>query len=198
MKYYTVIDLEWTSWDKNYYGKYFEKEKRERWQKKEIIQIGAIKFNKKFKIKDTLNLIIKPRINKKLSKYIINLTSITNEIIQKKGIEFLDGYKKLKKFSNKSFIFSNGDDGVILKKNLNYNNCLVNEIKVLNIKRILEKKYKIPKDFLHSPKIKTYFGYKYNKNKAHQALFDCQSIILAMKKMEFNLDILKKKKFNLK
>ena len=145
MKYYTVIDLEWTSWDKNYYGKYFEKEKRERWQKKEIIQIGAIKFNKKFKIKDTLNLIIKPRINKKLSKYIINLTSITNEIIQKKGIEFLDGYKKLKKFSNKSFIFSNGEDGMILKKNLNYNNSPDSEIKILNIKKFLKKNTKYQK-----------------------------------------------------
>jgi hypothetical protein len=46
-------------------------------------------------------------------------------------------------------------------------------IKLSKILKNLEKKYKIPKNYLHSPKIKTYFGYEYNKNKAHHALFDC-------------------------
>ena len=87
MKYYTVIDLEWTSWKQNYYGKHLEKEKRKKWQKKEIIQIGAIKFDENYKIKKKLNLITKPKINKKLSKYIVDLTSITNTVINKRGIE---------------------------------------------------------------------------------------------------------------
>ena len=98
MKNYTVIDLEWTSWKNNYFGKYKELEKRELWQKKEIIQIGAIKFNKNFRIKKLLNIIVKPKINKKLSKHIISLTSLTDEIISKKGYNFLDAYKKLIKF----------------------------------------------------------------------------------------------------
>ena len=192
MKYYTVIDLEWTSWKQNYYGKHLEKEKRKKWQKKEIIQIGAIKFDENYKIKNKLNLITKPKINKKLSKHIVDLTSITNKVIDKRGIEFLDGFKKLKKFSNKSFVFSNGNDGKVLKENLNYNDYFYKGIKVLNIKKILEKKYKIPKNYLHSPKLKTYFGYKYSKKRAHHALFDCQSIILAMKKMNFDSNILRK------
>jgi inhibitor of KinA sporulation pathway (predicted exonuclease) len=192
MKYYTVIDLEWTSWKKNYYGKNLEKEKRKKWQKKEIIQIGAIKFDKNYAIKDKLNLIIKPKINKKLSKHIIELTSITNKLIDKRGINFLDGFKKLKRFSKKTFLFSNGDDGKILKLNLYYNDYINGAIKVVNIKKILEKKYKIPKNYLHSPKLKTYFGYKYIKKKAHNALYDCQSIIFAMKKMNFDLNIVEK------
>lgn len=193
MKYYTVIDLEWTSWKENYYGKYLEKEKRKKWQKKEIIQIGAIKFDKNYNIKNKLNLITKPKINKILSKHIVNLTSITNKVIDKKGIEFLDGFKKLEKFYENSVVFSNGNDGVILYKNLKYNNFVKKEIKIINIKKILQKKYKIPKNYLHSPKLKTYFGYKYSKKRAHHALFDCQSIIYAMKKMNFDLKILKKK-----
>ena len=56
MKHYTVIDLEWTSWKNNYYGKYLEKEK-EKMQKREIIQIGAIKFDKNYNIKDKLNVL---------------------------------------------------------------------------------------------------------------------------------------------
>jgi DNA polymerase-3 subunit alpha (Gram-positive type) len=193
MKSYTVIDLEWTSWKLNYCGKYLEKEKRKKWQKKEIIQIGAIKFDKNYKFKEKLNLITKPKINKKLSRYIVNLTSITNKVIDKKGIEFLDGFNKLKKFSKNSHIFCNGNDGEVLRENLEYNNSFSKEIKVINIKKILEKKYKIPKNYLHSPKLKTYFGYKYSKKKAHHALFDCQSIILAMKKINFDLTIFSKK-----
>ena len=76
MKYYIVVDLEWMSWKNNYYGRFLEKEKRKSWQKKEIIQIGAIKFDKNFKIIKKLNIYVKPKINPKLSKYIIKLTSI--------------------------------------------------------------------------------------------------------------------------
>ena len=82
--------------EKNYHGKYLEKEKRKKWQKKEIIQIGAIRFDNNFKIKDKLNLIIKPNINKKLSRYIVKLTSITDKIVEKKGLDFLDGFRKIK------------------------------------------------------------------------------------------------------
>jgi len=195
MKNYTVIDLEWTSWKNNYFGKYKELEKRELWQKKEIIQIGAVKFNKNFKIKKLLNIIVKPKINKKLSKHIISLTSLTDEIISKKGYNFLDAYKKLMKFSNNSFLFCNGYDNEVLRENLSYNRSKLKLIKVLNIKKILEKNYQIPKKYLSSPLIKTFFGYKFLPNKAHNAVEDCKSIFLALRKMKFNLNVIEKKKF---
>jgi len=195
MKNYTVIDLEWTSWKNNYFGKYKELEKRELWQKKEIIQIGAIKFNKNFRIKKLLNIIVKPKINKKLSKHIISLTSLTDEIISKKGYNFLDAYKKLIKFSNNSFLFCNGYDDEVLRENLSYNRSKLKLIKVLNIKKILENNYQIPKKYLSSPLIKTFFGYKFLPNKAHNAVEDCKSIFLALRKMKFNLNIIEKKKF---
>ena len=195
MKNYTVIDLEWTSWKNNYFGKYKELEKRELWQKKEIIKIGAIKFNKNFRIKKLLNIIVKPKINKKLSKHIISLTSLTDEIISKKGYNFLDAYKKLIKFSNNSFLFCNGYDDEVLRENLSYNRSKLKLIKVLNIKKILENNYKIPKKYLSSPLIKTFFGYKFLPNKAHNAVEDCKSIFLALRKMKFNLNIIEKKNF---
>ena len=63
MKKFIIVDLEWTSWEGNYLGKNFAIEKRKNWQKKEIIQIGAIKFNKYYKILDSLNLYVKPLFN---------------------------------------------------------------------------------------------------------------------------------------
>ena len=53
MKFYTVVDLEWTSWKKNYHGNILKK-KKEKWQK---IMNGAIRFDNNFKIKDKLNLL---------------------------------------------------------------------------------------------------------------------------------------------
>ena len=195
MKNYTIIDLEWTSWKNNYFGKYKEFEKRKSWQKKEIIQIGAVKFNENFEVKKLLNIIVKPKINKKLSNHIISLTSLTDEIISKKGFNFLKAYKKLIKFSNNSYLLCNGCDGEVLRKNLNYNQSKIKLIKVLNIKKILENNYQIPKKYLSSPLLKTFFGYKYLPNKAHNAVEDCKSIFLALRKMKFNLNIIKKKHF---
>lgn len=195
MTEYTLIDLEWTSWKNNYFGKFLEKEKRKNWQKKEIIQIGALKFDQRFKIKNSLEIIVKPNINKKLSEHIIKLTGLTDKKIKKRGVCFLEAFKNLKKFSKNSFVFSNGYDGKILKKNLRYNNSKLKAIEILDIKRLLEKRYSIPKKFLSSPLIKTFFGYKFNQAKAHNALSDCKSVMLAMKKMNFNLTFVQKKKF---
>lgn len=187
MKNYTIIDLEWTSWRNNYLGRFKEIERREKWQKKEIIQIGAIKFDNNFKIKGLFNVIVKPRFNKKLSNHIINLTSLTDEIISKKGLNFLDAYDKLIKFSKNSFVFSNGYDGKVLRQNLKYNRSRLKKIRVLDIKKILSSDYQIPKRYLSSPLLKTFFGYKFYLNRAHNALEDCKSVLMALKKMKFDL-----------
>jgi DNA polymerase III epsilon subunit-like protein len=189
MKYYVVIDLEWTSWRNNYYGKFLKKEKRKVWQKKEIIQIGAIKFNQKYQINKKLNIYVRPAINEKLSKYIVNLTSITDKILKLKGVKFPVALDKLRRFTKGCFVFSNGPDSLILKKNFLYNRINAKEIKIFDVKPILKNKYNIPQKFLHSPMLKSFFGYKINKKKMHNALYDCQSILFSLKKMNFDFKI---------
>ncbi len=61
MKKYVILDLEWTSWKGNYCGN--NQEKRKSWQKREIIQIGAVKFDKNYKIIDKLNIYVKAMFN---------------------------------------------------------------------------------------------------------------------------------------
>ena len=193
MKNYTTIDLEWTSWKNNYFGKYKEFEKRKSWQKKEIIQIGGLKFNNNYKIKGKLNIIVKPEINKKLSTYITKLTAITDTTIEKKGLKFSKALKLLKRFSKKSFLFSNGTDNSVLKENIKLHKIKSKKVKILNIKKILEKKYRIPKKYLSSPLLKSYFGYKINDKTTHNAIHDCYSVFLSMRKMKFDLSIIDKK-----
>ena len=72
MKTTVILDLEWTSWKYNVDRK---------WQKKEIIQIGAIKINNKYKIIGEINIYVKPKFNPILSNYIKKLTGITQNKI---------------------------------------------------------------------------------------------------------------------
>lgn len=188
MNYYIITDLEWTSWKGNYTGKYKQYEKRSKKQKKEIIQIGAIKITRNFKIIKSLNIYIKPKINFKLSKYIIRLTGITQKTIDKKGLDFKIAFKIFYNFINKNKIICNGNDEKVMNENLSLNN-LNKKIKFYNIKNILIKKYNIPKKYSSSPIMQSYFGYKIKKNKIHNALYDCISILKSLKKIKFDFNL---------
>ena len=190
MKYFVILDLEWTSWQGNYYGENNQYERRSKNQKKEIIQIGGIKVNKNFKIIKKLNICVKPKINPKLSKYIIKLTGITQKIIDNKGLDFKDAFNIFQKFTNKKKIICNGTDENILKKNLAFNK-INKRVKMTNIKKLLITKYKIPKDYCHSPLIQSYFGYKIIKKNTHNALYDCISILRALRKIKFDLNLIR-------
>ena len=186
MKTFVILDLEWTSWAGNYYGKFKQYEKRSAKQKREIIQIGAIKIDKNFKVIRKLNIYIKPKINPKLSKYIIKLTRISQKTVDNKGLDFKDAFNIFYKFIKNSKVISNGNDGEIVNKNLFFNN-INKKIKIFNIKNLLIKKYKIPIKYSHSPLMQSYFGYKIKYNKTHNALYDCISILNTLRKIKFNL-----------
>ncbi len=194
MSNFVIVDFEWTSWAGNFssfYGKDLRLEKRKDWQKREIIQIGAIKFNSKYKIISKLNLFVKPTINPKLSNYIKKLTGISQRKIDTKGKDFKNSFKKLKKFCTKCKVLANGEDEKILIANFKYNKMKNIKFKINNIKPILKNKYKIPNKFSQSGIIHVYFGYKKIKNKMHDAVYDCGCIIKAMKKLKFNLNYIK-------
>jgi inhibitor of KinA sporulation pathway (predicted exonuclease) len=185
MKKYVILDLEWTSWKGNHCGN--NQEKRKSWQKKEIIQIGGVKFDKNYKIIDKLNIYVKPIFNPILSDYIKNLTGISQKKLEKTGMIFAQSYKIFKKFCKGTKIFSNGDDNLIMKINLDYNNLIDRKLNIINIKKILNLKYKIPKKFIDSSMIHTFFGYKLKKNKMHNAMHDCLNVLKVLKKTKFIL-----------
>ena len=54
---FAIIDLEWTSWKNS-----IQRNWSFSWEKREIIQIGTIKFNSKNYVKKK-NLIVRPKIN---------------------------------------------------------------------------------------------------------------------------------------
>ena len=76
---YIVADLEWNgSYSKKAHG-YFN----------EIIEIGAVRLSDKLEIEDHFDAVIRPRVSRKLSHWVTDLTGYTDE--QLKG--YFDKHK---------------------------------------------------------------------------------------------------------
>lgn len=117
---FIICDTEYTSW---------EGCQKNGWkgnQKKEIVQISALKVSNNLAVLAEFNVLCKPVINPVLSEYFINLTHVTNEQIKKQGISFAEAYQKLENFIGNNICYSHGwgtdylnkSDGDILEENL--------------------------------------------------------------------------------
>ena len=85
---FVIFDTEYTSWagcQKNgWKGN----------QKKEIVQISAIKLSDNLNVICECNILCKPIINPILSDYFVELTHITNDQIMNMEISFKEWYNK--------------------------------------------------------------------------------------------------------
>ena len=55
---------------------------------KEVVQIGAVRLDGDFNIVAEFDVLVRPRINSRLSPYFENLTGITNEDVARSGQDF--------------------------------------------------------------------------------------------------------------
>lgn len=94
---YIIFDFEWNN-------AYNYKTKK---GMNEIIEIGAVKLNSYLEIVDTFKQLIKPRVSKKLGTRFKNLTNITMDEINEKGIDFDDAFSDFARWSR-------GDNTVFL------------------------------------------------------------------------------------
>ncbi|MBR5295008.1 MAG: exonuclease domain-containing protein, partial [Clostridia bacterium] len=85
----------------------------------EIVQIGAVKLNKRFKIKKEIDLLVRPQYYRKMHRKVSRITGLKNEDV-KKGMTFPEAFKKLSKFCGKDFVFLTWgpDDISMLRDNL--------------------------------------------------------------------------------
>lgn len=106
------MDLEWNTAYCKKYGCFFN----------EIIEIGAVKLDENFEIKDTISVIVKPQIGKKLRGRVKDLTHITNEDISS-GIIFEEAVKKFSAWlgEEESTFLTWGDGDIrVFSKNYEY------------------------------------------------------------------------------
>jgi DNA polymerase III alpha subunit (gram-positive type) len=178
MKKYILFDTEYTSW---------EKSQKNNWSKpteyREIIQIAAFKI-KNGEIIDTLNIYVKPNINKKLSKYITKLTGITNHKINTEGISFKKAIAIFYDFSKYYPLYSYGNDYNVIKENIIFNEIHSSKYlkkewksKFHDFKDIIKKRTKIDPSKYSSGTIHKALNIKMFKNhKVHNALNDIHSM----------------------
>lgn len=187
---YAIIDLEFTAWKGS-----LERNWGLPWEKKEIIQIGAIKFNNfnNFSSKH-LDLYIKPNFNKQLSFYIQRLTNVNQNKINQLGIPMTKANIILNNFfKDVKNIFCNGFDKEILIDN--YKMLKIHPPKytrnIYNIKPFLASYLKTEKEQLVSGQLHNFFKIE-NNNQGHNALNDCTNIFNCLKKINNIEEELKK------
>ena len=110
----TVFDLEFTAW---------EGSMARRWlapgEFKEVVQIGAVRLDaESFAVLAECDLLVRPRINARLSPYLEKLTGIQSEAVARYGIDFADAYGRFLDFVGQSPIAAFGRDDKVLNDNL--------------------------------------------------------------------------------
>ena len=176
-----VFDLEFTSWPGS---------NERNWslpnEDREIIQIGAVKIETTGDMRevDSFQILVRPLKNPILSDYIVNLTEITQEKVEKEGILFPLALSRFVNFIGEhpiDILFNGGDKEVIEE------NCQIHNIPFLSIfkkstdlKIYFSEVLGISRKNCTSGMLPELFGLN-NHEKQHDALGDARSISQALR-----------------
>ena len=197
---FIIFDIEYTSWEGSL---------QRDWgginEFKEIVQISGIKTSnfETLHKSNIFSIYCKPKLNPKLSNYFKRLTSISQETIDKEGIEIEKGIKLFSNFIKNCHCLSWGNDFKIIKENQFYLKKDYNfDAKSFSDIKELFKEYIPEINSYNSSDIHNYFpnvsllkpGIK------HNALSDCFSLCSALNKIaiKFGNDYLIKRLIDLK
>lgn len=153
-------------------------------QYRELVQIGALRFNL-----DTLEemeeflILVKPVKNPQLSAFFTELTGITQDEVDRDGLDFADAYRSFRLFCGRAATACYGWDAKVMRENLGFNNmpATAEEFDSLNIGPWF-KEYGKPygvADNTNSGKLAATVGAKIKSIQEHNALHDARSIAAA-------------------
>ena len=171
-----VFDLEFTSWPGS---------NERNWslpnEDREIIQIGAVKIETTGDMRevDSFQILVRPLKNPILSNYIVNLTEITQEKVEKEGILFPLALSRFINFIGEHpiDILSNGGDEEVIEENCQIHNIPFLSIfkKSTDLKIYFSEVLGISRKNCTSGMLPKLFGLN-NHEKQHDALGDARSI----------------------
>jgi len=177
-----ILDVEMTAWEGSCARGWSEP-----WEEREIIQIGMLAVEAAtLKPLGHFSCLIKPKINPKLSPYIIALTGLTQQMIDSDGLSLEEAFKKSTKFVSglkQTFkIISNGPDGLYLFDNAVFEQVECPEFfkKGISIRSYLKKNISSYTDEYFSCDLVDLVGGSIEGQK-HSALYDVQSIAEALR-----------------
>ena len=179
-----IYDSEWTSWDGA---------RSRSWsgpgEEKELVQIGMVKLadTRNLEEIDEFDILIKPKINPLLSDYFVNLTGITQEILEKHGKPFNKTLPSIARFlgPDKISVYCFGiEDKKVLE-----HNCILNNVKypfshawfISAIPKVAKFVGK-PEHRMVSSRLPYDFGFN-APGEAHNALADARCIAQALRVM---------------
>lgn len=181
-KHFVIFDTEYTTWQ-GAHERHWDGDNEFR----EIVQIAAIKVDRQnFEEIDCLELLIKPRRNPVVSDYFVDLTGISREDVLEKGIDFTKAMHLFHSFAKHQQAMSYGEDTMILGENFgmveNFRESLYN-IYSFNVAAVIHAV--APEvSLINSGRLADFFGVSvphYAENHQHDALYDCRSILAALK-----------------
>lgn len=109
-----IFDLEFTAWEGS-----LQHDWRRPGEFREVVQIGAVKLApESLKVIDQFEVLIIPRLNPVLSPFFSDLTGITNELLQARGVDFITGYRAFLEFASGAEVWAHGRDDLVLASNL--------------------------------------------------------------------------------
>lgn len=182
MNYFTLYDLEYTTWDGAMQRRWMGEN-----EYKEIIQIGAIKVNvADLSVIDVMNVLIKPKHNPVLSEYCMDLTGITQEQMDHKGVAFQQALDDFMTFITGGFAYAYGKDALIIAENValhradpqgvyGCDTCFIDVSYFMN-------RFAPETRQIKSGRLWEVLGQpKPHEAQQHDAVFDCYSILAALR-----------------
>ena len=122
-------------------------------------------------------MFVRPVKNPSLSDYIVQLTGITDALLEQRGVPFAEGLARFSEFAADAPILANGGDGGVLREN-----CLLNAIpfpfeagRVVTIRSALERAIGRPSSELVSAELPALLGIGPPPDQ-HGALADARAI----------------------
>lgn len=180
--HFVIFDFEFTTWEgareRDWSG---ENEYRE------IVQIGAIKVARgTWAVLEELNILIKPEPNPQLSDFFQMLTTISQQDIDQDGLSFDQAFDRFTAFCEDALLFSFGNDMVVFGENIGLHGCKHNVFndRGLGFVNIAPYIYRIDPTTrgCNSGRLWQHFRLPRPDGAGeHNGLFDCYSILAAMK-----------------
>lgn len=122
-----IFDTEFTAWQGSHLRGWSES-----WEFRELIQIAAVKISidaKGVEILSTFNELVKPSRNPRLSDYIVDLTGISQSMVDDLGVDFPSALEQFYQFCHQGELrcLAWGNDPNILRENCQLNDIIMPE-----------------------------------------------------------------------
>ncbi len=173
-----VLDTEYTAWKGS-----LARDWSGPGEHREIVEIGAVLVETaNFTELDTFRGLVRPLKNPKLSEYFIKLTGITQELVDRDGVDFPSAVRRFGAWSGGRPIYVWGGDWDVVLENCGLYGIPCPLREPFRDIRDVFRRFDVAVDGLMSSTVLAAFG-KESPHRAHQGTNDARSIVDGLKEL---------------